>query len=263
MKTCINTIKFVLVLSGAFMLLTYSISLNIENKFLNLDVFWLSNEFAFAIAGGSFASLLVILACEMQKYFLLKRQTEDCIYSQLFALYTQATIIHYNTKRQLNDLSTCVPDNLIDEIADRGLSYLNKLSSIDYVTLYERNVITKVLNQYNGKDGMCIRSFLQNTVFLKIAINEDKISMINQRKNEMITSISPMTHLALTKIFDDSSIILSYIENSIKVIDKECDNRYHWNNVKRQIISYEEDFVSADLNSFLKLPTICFKSEKN
>ena len=263
MKTCIDTIKFVLVLSGAFMLLAYSISLNIENKFLNLDVFWLSNEFAFAIAGGSFASLLVILACELQKYFLLKRQTEDCIYNQLCALYTQITIIHYNTKRHLNELNISVPYTLIDEVANRGLLCLNNLASIDYTTFPKNNTIKESLDLYNGNEGMCIRSFLQNSIFLKIAINEDKMNMLRRRRDEIVTSSSPNTNLTLKKILDDSSAVLTLIEDSIDAIDKECKNRYHWNDVKRNIISYEEHFVSIDLDSYLKLPTIHFVSENN
>lgn len=261
MKTSLITIKYVLALAGVFLLLTYSVSLNIENEFLILDTFWLSNEFLFAIAGGSFASLLVIFVCELQKYFLLKRQTEDCIYNQLFALYTQITIIHYNTKRQLNDTNIPVPSNLIDGIANRGQLCLNSLASIDYTTFAKNNKIRGILNLYNGNEGMCIRSFLQNSVFLKIAINEDKMAMLRRGRDEIVTSSSPKTNLTLNKILDDSSTILTFAEHSLSTMDKECKNRYHWNDLRRNIISYEENFVSADLDSFLKLPTIHFESE--
>lgn len=94
MKSSIKTIKFLLVFSVFLLLLTYSISLNEENRWIALNTPWLSNNFAFAIAGGSFASLLVVLACELQKYQTIKRQTEDSIFGQLFSLYSQVTIIH-------------------------------------------------------------------------------------------------------------------------------------------------------------------------
>lgn len=261
MKTSLNTIKYVLILAGVFLLLAYSISLNIENKFFILDTFWLSNDFFFAIAGGSFASLLVILVCELQKYFLLKRQTEDCIYNQLFALYSQITIIHYNTERQLNDTNISVPYNLIEEVANRGQLCLNNLVSIDYTIFDKYNTIKGILNLYSGNNGMCIRSFLQDSVFLKIAINEDKMEMLRRGRDEIVTSSSPKTNLTLKKIFDDSSAVLTLIENSLDTIDKECKKRYHWNDVKRNMISYEENFVFADLDSFLKFPTLHFESE--
>ena len=108
---------------------------------------------------------------------------------------------------------------------------------------------------------MCIRSFLQNSVFLKIAINEDKMAMLRRGRDEIVTSSSPKTNLTLNKILDDSSTILTFAEHSLSTMDKECKNRYHWNDLRRNIISYEENFVSADLDSFLKLPTIHFESE--
>lgn len=259
MRTSIHTIKFVTSLSVIFALFAYCISVNGENKWLVLNTPWLSNSFAFAVTGGSFVSLIVILVCEFQKYFFVKHQIEDYTYSQLFALYSQITIIHYNTKRQLNELDTPVPLNLIDDISNRGLLCLNNLNTIDFVTFRTKNVIKDILNQYNGKNGMDIRSFLQYSAFLKIAINEDKIAKLKQGRDGPITSKSPKAQRVLKKINIDSSVILTYIEKSIEQIDKECKYRYHWKDVKRNIISSEENYVTIDLADFLKLPTIKFQ----
>ena len=258
MKSCIKTIKYLAMLSVVFLLLTYGISLNDENRWIVLDTPWLSNSFAFAIAGGSFASILVVLACELQKYHFLKRQTEDYFFCQLFSLYTQVTIIHYNTKRQLNDLSSPVPNNLIDEISNRGKICLTSLTSIEYVTFCKDNDIDKQLNQYRGKAGTQIRIFLQDTLFLKMAINEDKIALLKQGRDELITSQNPKTHQTLKKIFDDSSAVLSFIEKSLDIIDKECKKRYCWDELKRNVIRCEENFASANLDDVLKSPTIQF-----
>lgn len=245
-----------MLLSVVFLLLTYSISLNEENKWFVLNTPLLSNNFVFAIAGGTFASLVVILACEIQNYYLLKHQTEDYLFSQLFALYTQITIIHYNVKRQINDNSTQVPQNLIDEIANRGLLCLNNLTSIDYITFGKSNAIKDVLDQFRAKNSMHIRSFLQNTVFLKIAINEDKLAMLNHGRDELVISSSPMTNLVLKKIYNDSSVVLTTVEDVLMSIDLEYKNRYHWSDVKRNVITCEENIVSMDLYSYLELPVI-------
>lgn len=256
MKTSIKTIKFLVLLSVLFLLLTYCISLNVENKWIILNSPWLSNNFAFAVAGGTFASLVVILACELQKFSIMKRQAEDFIYGQLITLYSQIIIIHYNVKRQMNEISTLVPSNLIDEVANRGLMSLNCLSTIEYITFGKCNLIKDELNKYKGKKGMHICFFLQKSIFLKIAINEDKITMLKQGRDEIITANSPKTHLVLKKIIDDSSVILTFIEGSLDTIDKECKNRYNWNVVKNSVISFEEKFVSEDLDDYLKLPII-------
>jgi len=258
MKSSVNTIKFLVVLSIVLLIVTYGISLNDENRWIILDTPWFSNSFAFAIAGGSFASILVVLACELQKYQSIKRQTEDYIFGQLFSLYTQVTIIHYNTKRQLNDKVSPVPPNLIDEIANRGKMCLTSLTSIDYFTFCKHSIIKKQLIQYRGISGTRIQYFLQNTVFLKMAINEDRIDLLKKGKDVLITSDMPKTRRTLKKIINDSSVVLSFIENSLDIIDKDCKKRYHWSELKRNIISGEENFVSVDLNAFLEQPIIQF-----
>lgn len=262
MKSSINTIKFLIVLSVVLLLVTYSISLNDDNRWIVLNTPWLSNSFIFAIAGGSFTSSLVVLACELQKYQSIKRQTEDYIFGQLFSLYTQVIIIHYNIKRQLNDISSPVPSNIIDEIANRGKMCLTSLISIEYYTFFKHNTIKKQLIQYRGKCGTRIQLFLQDSFFLKMAINDDKIAMLQQGREELITSQNPKTHQTLKKIFDDSSVVLSFLEKSLDIIDNEYKKRYHWGELKRKVISGEENFVLADLHLFLRQPVIRFKHEE-
>lgn len=259
MKSSISTIKFLVVLSITLLIVTYGMSLNDENRWIVLDTPWLSNSFAFAIAGGSFASVLVVFACELQKYQSIKHQTEDYIFGQLFSLYAQVTIIHYNTKRQLNDVSSPIPSNIIDEIANKGRMCLTSLASIDYFTFCKHSIIKKQLIQYRGTSGTHIQLFLQNSVFLKMAINEDKITLLKQGRDELITSNMPKTHQTLKKIFDDSSSVLSFVEKSLGIIDTECKKRYHWDELKRSIISGEEVYVSASLDDYVRAPKIQFE----
>lgn len=75
----------------------------------------------------------------------------------------------------------------------------------------------------------------------------------------MVISSSPKTNLTLKKIHKDSSVVLTFIENSLDIVNKECKNRYHWKEVERNVISGEENFISVDLDSFLELPTIKMK----
>lgn len=262
MKTSVKIVKFLILLTVAFLFLSYSISLNEENRWIMLNISWLSNRFLFAIVSGSFASLLVVLACELQKYHSIKRQTEDFVFGQLFFLYSQIIIIHYNIKRQLYDISSPVPNNLIDEISNRGKMYLTSLASIEYITFCRHNPIEEQLIQYRGDGRKRINLFLQNSVFLKMAINEDRIALLKQGKDKLITSQNPKTHQTLKKIFDDSTPVLSYIEKSLDIIDNECKKRYYWNELKRNVIIGEENFVSADLNLYLKQPIINFNKEE-
>ena len=58
--------------------------------------------------------------------------------------------------------------------------------------------------------------------------------------------------------FDDSVVVLSYIEKSLDLIDKECKKRYRWDELKRNVIRCEENFASASLDDVLKSPKIQF-----
>lgn len=262
MKKSINSIKFLTFLFVVFLMLTYITSVNFENSWIVLNSLWISNNFVFAIAGGSLASLLVVLAGEIQKYQSIKRQVEDYIFSQLFSLYDNVIIIHYNIKRQLNDVSSPVPSNLIDELANRGKMCLANLTTIDYFTFCKHNTIKEQLIQYRGNSGTRIQFFLQDTVFFKMAINEDKLTLLKQRIDVPITSNMPNTHQTLKKIINDSSVVLSFIEKSLDIIDKECKNRYHWSELKRNIIFGEENFVSVDIDKYLGQPLIQFEDKE-
>ena len=221
MRSNINTIKYLAMLSAVLLLITYSISLNVENRWIFLDTPLLLNSFPFAIAGGSFASILVVLACELQKYQSIKRQIKNYMFGLLFSLYEQVTIIHYNSKRQLNYVSAPVPNNRIDEIANRGKMCLTSLASIEHITFCKNNSIEKQLIQYKGDSGTRIHLFLQDSVFLKM--------------------------------------VLSFVEKSLSVIDKEIKKRYHWSELKRNVICFEEKYVSASLDNVLKSPTVQFE----
>ena len=78
METSVKIIKFTTVMSGIFMILTYGVSLNVA--YLWFDIEWLSNNFLLTIFGGIFASMLVVLICEVHKYLLLKREAENQIF---------------------------------------------------------------------------------------------------------------------------------------------------------------------------------------
>ena len=71
-----------------------------------------------------------------------------------------------------------------------------------------------------------------------------------------------MTHLTLKKIFDNSSVVLSFIEKSLEILDNKCNKRYHWSVLKRRVILGEENFVSSDLKMYLKQPVIHFEEEE-
>ena len=66
MSSNIKVIRFTTIMSAIFAALTYFVALNISYQWF--DIKWLSNSFLLTIFGGAFASMLVVLICEVQKY---------------------------------------------------------------------------------------------------------------------------------------------------------------------------------------------------
>jgi hypothetical protein len=218
--------------------------------------------FFFAIVGGAFSSLIVILASELQKYHLMKNENISLIFHQFATLYMQLTIIHYNVKRQLKYNNHPISEHLIDEIANRGQMCINNINAIDFITFCAYKTIKNLLNQFQQQEGEQIRSFLQDTTFLKIAINEDKLELLQDGIDTPITANSPKTYRALHKILDGSANVLVYLDNLLDTIDKECSTRHKWDTIRQSINLSEEHFVSADLSKFLNQPVIQFKKHK-
>ena len=107
MSTNVKVTRFVFIMSLIFAILTYAVSLNISYEWFDID--WLSNNFLITIFGGTFASMLVVLICEIQRYFLNKREAENDIFKQLSALYINLSTIKFNVEKQIENKDVEVP----------------------------------------------------------------------------------------------------------------------------------------------------------
>ena len=103
MRSNIETIKFTGTFSILFVVITYIVALNMEIGFFQPNWSWMSNNFALAVCSGAFASFLVVLLCELQKYRNNKLICENYMFSQ--AVYFLSKIIskrfHQNYSRAI------------------------------------------------------------------------------------------------------------------------------------------------------------------
>lgn len=170
--------------------LTYLISLNIENHFVVANLKWLSNAFLFAIAGGAFASLAIVLVCEVIKYRQLKFATEGALFSYLGNLYGQLLIIRGNCKRTLNG-HDLVPDNLIQPSCDNATMLADRINGIDYTTFCGKNKVSGVLLKFKTEKYLLLKNVISSFIYLRIAIREDSMMLLQQGKRDIVTSDCP------------------------------------------------------------------------
>lgn len=250
MSTSVNTIKKLLwALLGVFAL-TYLISLNIENHFVAMNSKWISNSFLFTIAGGIFASLIVVILCEFVRYRQMKYATEITLITYLASLYSQFFIIQSNCIRALGS-QDAIADNLIQSVCDKANMTADFVNGIDY-TPFCNNKIKGALIIFKTEKHITIKNIITGFFFYKIAYSEDKMILMKKGKSEIVTSACPNVNTALHKIVNQTSTILSCLDQIISQIDTELGFKYNWEIRKQAVNDYQENFVSQKLDDYLK-----------
>ena len=257
MSTSVNTIKWLLGVLLSVIILTYLISLNMENHFVIVNTRWLSNNFLFAIAGGALASLLIVLVCEVIRYRQLKLATEAVLFSNMGNLYGQFLIIRSSCKRVLNN-HALVADNLIQPISNSAAMFADSINSIDYTPLCNKNKINEIIAQFKSEKYQVLKSVLTSFIYYQIAIHEDEIILKKQGIHGGVTSDGPNVNQALNKVINQSTTILTYLDQIISQFDNELGNRYNWLNVKQSLNTYQENFIEQHLEDYLKEDVIVF-----
>lgn len=257
MSTTVNTIKKLLWVLTGILAITYFISLNMENHFITLNAKWISNDFLFAIAGGIFASLVVVLLCELIKYRQQKFATENALLIYLGNLYGQFLIIRSNCKRALNN-KDIVSDNLIQSTCDNAAIIADSINGIDYALISKTNKVRDLLIQFKTDKYITIKMILINFSFLKMAIWEDGNFLKPQGKQNLATSDCPNTNKVLNKVISQSTTILTYLDQIITQIDNVLENKYQWQNKKQAINNYQDNYIGQQLDDYIKEDVIVF-----
>lgn len=257
MSTNVNTIKRLLWVLIGVLILTYLISLNMENHLIVLDAKWISNDFLFAIAGGSFASIIVVVICELIRYRHLKLTTENAILVYLGNLYGQFLTIRSICKRAINN-TDIVADNLIQPTCNNAIMVTDSIQGIDYSLLYNCNKIKILIDQFKSEKNLPIKSVLNNFAFLRIAIKEDGKILLAQGKQNLVTSACKNTNKVLNKVISQSTTILTYLDQIITQIDNEIGNKYQWQNKKQSLNAYQNNYIGQQLNDYIKEDVVVF-----
>lgn len=248
MGTIVNSIKKLIPIAFLNFILTYVISLNMEIGFINIGCDVVSNNFFFTLFGGIFASTLVVLICELYKYFDTKKQLENALYVQFAFLYGQLLIIRNNIGRSLHNPNEHLTEKMLQSQTFNSLASLNNIRGIDYCTFRGKSSIERILNSFMSNGALTLENFLIDCRVLDIAISEDKIKLMQMGiSNPFITSMSEKSHevLAILNIQVDGYI--NFIDSILIEIEKVCNDRFKWierrNAMSKNILNSKFDGV--------------------
>jgi len=250
MSTNIKVIRYTAVLSGILAILMYLISLNIAFEWFDWN--WFSNGFMLTIFGGAFASMLVVLICEIQKYLENKRLSEDVLFAHVGYVYAHLYVIETNLKRQLENKKETVYKELIRNNLENLKQEIEIIRSIDYTRFSKKNKFVLRNKDFSNWLMTDFSQFVSEGAYLAIAVNTDQMgNMIATGTQGNVTSTSPYTSVVITKLIRRTADMLSIVDDYGKFIDDSCNNRYVWE-LKKLSVEKVVDIEFADIDDYIK-----------
>ena len=252
MNDSVRVIKWLILLSVFSLILTYTISVNSEFGLLCIDSPYISNSFAFSICGGIFASVIVMLACEIRKYIDLKKNVINVMYVQFYFMYGQLRMIYDNISFYLDTPTEIVPSNLLYCSMDNLKRCINNLNNLDYTLLYRKDKISDTIENFKSNGQQFLNEYLTDCLNFEIALKTDAIANLENKNSSLVTSTSPKTKAVLQILKVSVKPIMDCIDNCLQNIDSQCRYKYGWDNDKNYIDKNIKQQRYVGLDDFIK-----------
>lgn len=247
MRSSIKVIQYTGWLALLFLILTYLVTINIETAFVVFNSPWMSDNFFLTVFGGAFASMLVVLLCEWQKYINTKNELESTIYFQTYFLYQLIYQMENNISEYQNNSNVSLPENFFDDLSQKMSYQINCLLKIDYIPITvflfkHLNPIVIIHNNLQRVSLPLAEEILNAPNNLRIGIYKALINSpeLNQDKTRINSSIFPVS--TVLKIYKRKcSKLLHQLKYCLTVIDDNCNHKF---NNENRIETMEKNCIS-------------------
>ena len=240
MRATIAIIKFCIRFAVILALITWLITVNIETGFIKLGSIWISNNFLLTVVGGSFASMLVVLICEVQKYMYAKNQNEQSMFYLMCLLYAQLQIVNDLLGKYLENPNKKLIEKMLEIPTTNIREIVHRLMQLDYVTFSENNVLYKNFQEFQ---------LIRESQFQNLAINCGCIDIAKKKaeyQNDCITTKNNEIRYIMIALVNTGDELSKYLEKYLKDFDKS----YLWEEKKNIILAnLEAKDVYSDLVS--------------
>lgn len=248
MRGNVATIKLTAWLSALFVVITYLIA--IKGVFNIGDLKWLPDTFLLAVFGGAFASMLVVLICEISKYFQNRENAETYLFSHLYYLYGRLYVISKNIDFLIAQSGDNHKDSLM-ELISNAEAEMNAVYYADYAPYKKGNAVLTDKLRYNSKIFPVIQEFLQNCRLLEIAVLTDKLNK-TKKDSGIDNGADKYTPLVLEKLSGQIQEPLSLLDEILTKIDQLCQGKYNWPKLKNDLIKRMTDVQTDMIEQFLQ-----------
>ena len=233
MRATIAIIKFCSRIVGVLALITWLITVNIEIGFIKLDSAWISNNFFLTVVGGSFASMLVVLICEIQKYMNTKDQNEQSMFYLFCLLYAQLQIVNDLLRRYLEDPNKKLVEKMLEIPSTNVRQIVHSLMQLDYVTFSGNDVLYKNFQEFQFIRELQFKNLATNCGYVDIAMKKAEYKNLRCGICEIITTKNDDIRYIMITLVNSCDELSKVLEKYLKDFDKS----YSWEEKKKIIFA--------------------------
>lgn len=255
MRTQVKVIRFALIMSILLAIITYLVTLNMEIGFISLQTKWLSNNFALTVSGGAFASMLVVLICEIQKYLLSKKNSEALLFTHTACIYGHLQIMKTHLITCTENPAQPVPGELLVYSINNIRSDMSIVSNIDYFTFSHG----KLVDEYQKLCG----SIFQNVEKYLIGAANLNIAVLKDQVNDL--KISGTTHTVTVQSYYTGQVVhilsskieplINELDTFLCTLDNECKERFKWQCRRNALLANWRTSSYDGFNDFIRQGT--------
>lgn len=241
MNSSKKTIIFTGIASAILVVITYLETVNIENHFLSINSPWISNNFLLTIIGGAFASMLVVLACEIQKFYATKASTKAFLFYHGTQLYIHLFRMLRNAQDYRHHPEQEIVKTLFDDPIDQAEKEKNALLSADYASFSSNNSLLAGYQTICSELWKTWSTVTAGKRALEVAILEVKIALLEQNQKRPITSGDGKVGAVLTTHEKHVADAMEAVNMFLELFEEENMKKYPWSEMKA---SMEQSYVS-------------------
>lgn len=252
MSSSVKTIRLTILLSILFVLLTYLITVNMEIGFVSINSGWISNNFFLTVFGGAFGSTVVVLICELHRYWILKNEAEIKIYSILYSILAEIIVSNNSARTYLQNTDLPIHEKTLDANRERALAAISTLETIDYRPLFKENDFLATLSGFSQESYQRIKQFVSDEQFLNNAVLEDQLEMLKNGVSGDVTAKCTNTAKTLEILLKNGERCAEDLKALFDRLDSIRNGRFKWSESKQKIESFQTVLGLNEYEKFIE-----------
>lgn len=234
MKEKVQNVKLNAVLCIAFTVITYLITLNMQNGFFHPNWWWISNDFALTVSGGIATGFVAGLAYAIQEYRNSKSETGAKLFFATGWLYSTFSHMDKNITEALENPQQPAIKSLFKTYVSEGNQSNETIKQTEYITLLRNELKTNLADFKREECAKVQKILMQAYYYYDIALNETKIDDLRSNKiNRTVLISDPKVKRTLEILRKEIEDELPRIESLAEMVDRQTRKKYHWEEYKK------------------------------